>query len=104
MDLVINIVVWLVFGLVIGAIAKAIMPGTDGGSFGITALLGIVGAMIGGFIGRVLGIGGAIDPTSVSVTTLLTSVSFWVSLALAVVGALIVLTIYRLITGRSLKE
>jgi uncharacterized membrane protein YeaQ/YmgE (transglycosylase-associated protein family) len=104
MDLVINIVVWLVFGLVIGAIAKAIMPGTDGGSFGITALLGIVGAMIGGFIGRVLGIGGAIDPTSVSVTTLLTSLPFWISLALAVVGALIVLTIYRLITGRSLKE
>jgi uncharacterized membrane protein YeaQ/YmgE (transglycosylase-associated protein family) len=104
MDLVINIVVWLIFGLVIGAIAKAIMPGTDGGSFGITVLLGIVGAMIGGFIGRVLGIGGAIDPTSVSVNTLLTSLSFWVSLALAVVGALLVLTIYRLITGRSLKE
>ena len=98
MDWIIGLAVWLIFGLIIGTLAKLIMPGTDGGGYGITALLGIVGAMIGGFLGRFLNIGG--DLASFS----LTSMSFWISVALAVAGAIVVLTLYRLVTGRSLKE
>ena len=48
---------WIVLGLVAGAIAKLIMPGNDPGGFIVTILLGIIGAVIGGFIGKaILGI------------------------------------------------
>jgi uncharacterized membrane protein YeaQ/YmgE (transglycosylase-associated protein family) len=46
---------WILFGAVVGAIAKLMMPGRDPGGFIVTILLGIAGAMIGGFIGRALG-------------------------------------------------
>ena len=46
---------WIVFGLVVGVIAKLLMPGKDPGGFIITVLLGIAGAVLGGFIGRALG-------------------------------------------------
>jgi uncharacterized membrane protein YeaQ/YmgE (transglycosylase-associated protein family) len=46
---------WIVFGLIVGVIAKLLMPGRDPGGFIITALLGIAGAVLGGFIGRALG-------------------------------------------------
>ena len=46
---------WIVFGLVVGVIAKLLMPGRDPGGFIITVLLGIAGAVLGGFIGRALG-------------------------------------------------
>ena len=47
---------WIIFGLVVGALAKLIMPGKDPGGFVITTLLGIVGAVVGGFLGRLLGL------------------------------------------------
>src|SRR5438045_338202 len=47
---------WIFFGLIVGVIAKLLMPGRDPGGFIITILLGIAGAMIGGFIGRALGL------------------------------------------------
>src|SRR5262245_10460925 len=47
---------WLVFGLVVGALAKLIMPGKDPGGFVVTTLLGIVGAVVGGFLGRLVGL------------------------------------------------
>ena len=50
-----GIIGWIVFGLVIGILAKLLMPGRDPGGFIITALLGIAGAVLGGFIGRALG-------------------------------------------------
>jgi uncharacterized membrane protein YeaQ/YmgE (transglycosylase-associated protein family) len=50
-----GIVGWILFGLVVGAIAKLIMPGKDPGGIIVTMLLGIVGAVVGGFIGRSLG-------------------------------------------------
>lgn len=96
MDWIIGIAIWLIFGLIIGTVAKMIMPGADGGGFLVTALLGIVGAFIGGSIGRFLNIGGDLGAIS------LTSMSFWISVALAVVGAIIVLAIYRMIIGRGL--
>lgn len=46
---------WIVFGLIVGVIAKLLMPGRDPGGFIVTMLLGIVGAMLGGFLGRSLG-------------------------------------------------
>jgi uncharacterized membrane protein YeaQ/YmgE (transglycosylase-associated protein family) len=46
---------WILFGLIVGAIAKLVMPGRDPGGLVVTILLGIVGALMGGFLGRLLG-------------------------------------------------
>src|SRR5260221_8123049 len=46
---------WIVFGLVVGAVAKLLMPGKDPGGIIVTMLLGIVGALLGGFVGRSMG-------------------------------------------------
>ena len=46
---------WIVFGLIVGAIAKLVMPGRDAGGILVTMGLGIAGALVGGFIGRLLG-------------------------------------------------
>ncbi|MFE2757643.1 GlsB/YeaQ/YmgE family stress response membrane protein [Actinosynnema sp. NPDC059335] len=78
---------WIVLGLIAGAIAKAIMPGRDPGGIIITMLLGIVGAIIGGFIGR------AIFGTDINTFF---DLSTWL---LAILGSLIVLGIYRMVTG-----
>ncbi len=86
---------WIIVGLLAGLIAKAIMPGKDPGGAIITILLGIVGAIVGGFVGRMLGIGGRGDEVS--------SPGFLMTLVFAVIGSLIVLAVYRLITGRSLR-
>ena len=86
---------WIVFGLIAGLIAKAIMPGRDPGGAIVTILLGIIGAVIGGFIGRALNLGGGGDNA--------TDPGFFISLIFAVIGALIVLAVYRLATGRSLR-
>lgn len=88
-DLKMGILAWIILGLIAGAIAKAIMPGRDPGGFIVTALIGIVGAVIGGFLGNLLfGIGGV---SGVDIRSIL----------IAVVGALVLLWIYRLATRRS---
>jgi uncharacterized membrane protein YeaQ/YmgE (transglycosylase-associated protein family) len=80
---------WIVIGLVAGAIAKAIMPGNDPGGIIVTMIIGIVGAIIGGFLGSTLM---GLPLTGFSIQSLL----------LAVVGALILLWIYRMATrGRA---
>ena len=86
---------WIIFGLIAGVIAKAIMPGKDPGGAIVTIILGIVGAIIGGFISRALGFGGTGDNVS--------EPGFLVSLVFAVIGALVVLAVYRMLTGRSLR-
>ncbi len=48
---------WIIFGLIAGAIAKLIMPGKDPGGMIVTMLIGIAGAVVGGFIGTLLGFG-----------------------------------------------
>ena len=53
-----GILSWIVFGLIAGALAKLIMPGDDPGGCIVTILLGVAGAVVGGFIGRALGFGG----------------------------------------------
>ena len=93
----IGILGWIVFGLIAGLIAKAIMPGRDPGGCIITILIGIAGSLIGGFIGRALfGYGRAYGDYRD-----LSHPSFLMSLGLAVVGAIILLALYRLIKGRT---
>jgi uncharacterized membrane protein YeaQ/YmgE (transglycosylase-associated protein family) len=88
---------WIIFGLIAGLIAKAIMPGRDPGGFIITILLGIAGSLIGGFIGQALfGYGRNVNDSAD-----LSRPGFLMSLVLAVVGAIILLAVYRLIRGRT---
>ena len=61
---------WVLFGLVVGIVAKLLMPGRDPGGFIITTLLGIVGAVIGGFLGRSLGLYGPGEPAGFLMATL----------------------------------
>jgi uncharacterized membrane protein YeaQ/YmgE (transglycosylase-associated protein family) len=88
----------IIIGLIAGAIAKAIMPGKDPGGMIVTILIGIAGSIIGGILGRtLLGYGGVNDMGDVS------RPGFFMTLVLAVVGALILLAVYRLIKGRSVR-
>lgn len=80
-------ILWtLLIGLVVGAIAKLIMPGRDPGGIIVTMLIGVAGALLAGFLGRALG---------------------WYSdaaqgpgIIASVIGAIILLFLYRLLTGR----
>ncbi len=83
-----GIVAWIVFGLLAGAIAKGIMPGKDPGGCLVTALIGIAGALLGGFIGT-------------SVLDFGTVTGFNVrSLAIAILGAILLLLLYRILLPR----
>ncbi len=88
-----GLISWIIFGLIAGALAKLIMPGNDPGGFIITVILGIAGAIIGGFIANALNIGGT-DGGGIGSTGFLTQLVF------AVVGAIILLALYRVIAGR----
>ena len=93
-----DIIGYIILGLIAGAIAKAIMPGKDPGGVFITMLIGIVGAIIGGFIGRaLLGYGRINDAGDIS------KPGFLMSLLLSIGGAILLLAGYRLIKGRSLR-
>lgn len=81
-----HILVWILFGLIVGVVAKFLMPGRDPGGFVITIVLGIVGAFVGGYVGRVLGWYREGDP---------------VGFVMAVLGAILVLAIYRMTVGRT---
>ncbi len=83
-----SIIAWLVLGLIAGAIAKLILPGRQGGGIIVTLLLGVVGALLGGWLGSVL--------FNIDVNEFW-SISTWL---LAIGGALIVLLIYGLLTNR----
>jgi uncharacterized membrane protein YeaQ/YmgE (transglycosylase-associated protein family) len=80
-----GVIGWIVFGLIVGAIAKLMMPGRDPGGFIVTMLLGIAGALVGGFLGRAAGWYGPNDPAG-----------FLMSLF----GAVVLLLFYRMIIGR----
>ena len=93
-----GLIAYIILGLLAGVIAKAIMPGRDPGGAIITILLGIVGSIIGGLLGgMLLGYGGVSEAGDVS------RPGFFMRLILAVVGALVVLAVYRLIKGKSLR-
>jgi uncharacterized membrane protein YeaQ/YmgE (transglycosylase-associated protein family) len=76
---------WILFGLIVGIIAKLLMPGRDPGGFVITTLLGIAGAMLGGFIGRALGLYGPGQPAG---------------FFMAIIGAILLLVIYHALVRR----
>ncbi len=76
---------WIIVGLLAGVIAKLIMPGRDPGGWIVTIIIGIAGAVLSAFVGDLLGLGNRGDSTS---------------LLSAIVGALVILIIYRLIATR----
>ena len=79
-----GILTWIIFGLIAGGLAKLLMPGRDPGGCIITILLGIAGAVVGGFIGTALGFGN-IDGFDFR------------SFFLAILGAILLLWLYRVI-------
>jgi uncharacterized membrane protein YeaQ/YmgE (transglycosylase-associated protein family) len=81
----VNILAWLLTGLIAGLIAKALMPGNDPGGLIVTILLGIAGAIVGGFLAVGLGFSNGIDDFDIG------------TIFLAVVGAMLLLFAYRLI-------
>ena len=76
---------WIIFGLIVGIVGKFLMPGRDPGGFIVTILLGIAGALLGGFLGRALGLYQEGEPAG---------------FIMAVIGAIILLAIYRAVIGR----
>ena len=84
-----GIIGWIVLGFLAGLIAQAIMPGEGRQGCIVTTLLGIVGALLGGFLAAVFGLGDPIDEFF--------DLSTWVA---AVVGALVILALWNVIRGR----
>ena len=80
-----GILAWILFGLVVGVIAKLLMPGRDPGGFIVTILLGIAGALIGGFIGRAMGLYESNQGAG------------WI---MSILGAVILLALYRMMVRR----
>jgi uncharacterized membrane protein YeaQ/YmgE (transglycosylase-associated protein family) len=81
-----GIIAWICFGLVVGVIAKLLMPGRDPGGFIVTILLGVAGALVGGFIGRAMGFYGPNQGAG------------WL---MSILGAIVLLAIYRMMVRRS---
>lgn len=80
-----SILGWIFFGLLVGAVGKLLMPGRDPGGFIVTILLGVAGALVGGFLGRALGMYREDDP---------------VGFVMAVLGAIVLLILYRFTFAR----
>jgi uncharacterized membrane protein YeaQ/YmgE (transglycosylase-associated protein family) len=76
---------WILFGLIVGALAKLVMPGRDPGGIIVTMLLGIAGAVLGGFAGRAMGFYGEGEAAGFLMSFL---------------GAVVLLVIYRMFVGR----
>ncbi|MDX6521964.1 MAG: hypothetical protein QOF08_2569 [Gaiellales bacterium] len=83
-----GIIAWIVLGLLAGLIAKALLPGDDPGGVIITALIGIAGALLGGFLAKVLFNAKPLDNFF--------DLSTWVT---AIVGSIVLLVVYRMIAG-----
>jgi uncharacterized membrane protein YeaQ/YmgE (transglycosylase-associated protein family) len=79
-----GIIGWILFGLVVGIVGKLLMPGRDPGGFILTIILGIAGALLGGFVGQSLGLYREGEPAG---------------FLMAVVGSIVLLLIYRLFLG-----
>ena len=76
---------WILFGLIVGALAKLVMPGRDPGGIIVTMLLGIAGAVLGGFLGRALGFYGPGEAAG---------------FVMSFLGAVVLLLIYRMMVRR----
>jgi len=84
-----GVIGWILLGLLAGIIAKAVLPGDDPGGFIITTVIGIAGALLGGFLARALDIGDPIDEFF--------DLSTWLA---AIIGAVVLLLIYRVVVSR----
>ncbi len=84
-----GIIGWIVLGLLAGAIAKALLPGDDPGGIIVTLLIGVAGALLGGFLAGVLFDSDPVDEFF--------DLSTWIA---AIVGSIVLLLIYRMVTGR----
>ena len=81
------LIFWIIVGLIVGALAKWILPGPDLGGIIVTIILGMVGAVLGGWLLSLVGIGGG---------------GGWISSILAgLIGALVLLAIYRMVAHRT---
>jgi uncharacterized membrane protein YeaQ/YmgE (transglycosylase-associated protein family) len=84
-----GIIGWIILGLLAGLIAKAILPGDQPGGVIVTAIVGVVGAIIAGFIAQAIGFGDPIDEFF--------DWSTWIA---AIIGAIVLLLIWQAIAGR----
>jgi uncharacterized membrane protein YeaQ/YmgE (transglycosylase-associated protein family) len=84
-----GIIAFIILGLFAGLIAKAIMPGNDPGGFIVTALIGIAGALLGGFLAAALFDADPLDEFF--------DISTWLT---AIIGSIILLVVYRLVVDR----
>ena len=84
-----SIIAWILMGLLAGVLATMLMPGNDPGGLIVTILIGIAGAMVGGFIATRLGIGQGVDDFDFG------------SLITAILGAMILLFAYRMVARRA---
>lgn len=80
-----GVIGWIVFGLLVGIVGKLIMPGKDPGGFFGTIAIGIVGALLGGMLGRLLGLYHQDEP---------------VGFVMATIGAILFLWLFRVVTRR----
>jgi uncharacterized membrane protein YeaQ/YmgE (transglycosylase-associated protein family) len=85
----VGIIAFIILGLLAGAIAKALLPGDDPGGFIITALIGVAGAIIGGFLAGALFNADPMDEFF--------DISTWLT---AIVGSIVLLLIYRMVVSR----
>ena len=84
-----GIIAFIILGLLAGIIAKAILPGDDPGGLIVTTIIGVVGAIVGGFLAGVLFNADPLDEFF--------DLSTWLT---AIVGAIVLLVIYRVVVGR----
>jgi len=76
---------WILFGLIVGAVAKLVMPGRDPGGIIVTMLIGIAGAVLGGFLGRAMGLYGEGEAAG---------------FLMSFIGAVVLLALYRMMVRR----
>ena len=88
-----GIIAFIILGLIAGAIAKALLPGDDPGGFIVTAIIGIVGALLGGFVAGLLFDADPLDEFF--------DISTWLT---AIIGAIVLLLIYRMVAGRGRRS
>ena len=79
-----GIIGWIIFGAIVGIIAKLLHPGRDPGGFIVTVLLGIAGSLLGGFVGRALG---------------LYREGQGAGILMSILGAILLLVLYRMLGG-----
>ena len=85
-----GIIGWIILGLLAGALAKLILPGDQPGGFIVTTIVGVIGAVVAGFIAQAIGFGDPIDEFF--------DISTWIA---AIIGAIVLLLIWQWVAGRS---